>query len=192
MNKAFVVAATVFTAGSGALAFDTIDQLNDVQGQGQGWSYLNPYFEASQSFKPSANKISGAGVYLGTYWGNSDVTIGIYYTDPYSDGGANPVPGATGTTKGGQAPGWVDVFWSPVSVTPGQTYYLAPTGPGGSGVIDYTYANTYANGDLYWYGSPPAQDYYDMVFRTYAPVPSPGSAAVLGLGGLVASRRRRA
>ncbi len=192
MNKAYVFAVTVFTAGSGALAFDVVDQLNNNQNDGWGWSYLNPYFEAAQTFKPTANKISGASVYLGKYWGNSDVTIGIYTTNPYLDGGANPVPGASGTTYGGIAPGWVDVFWSPVSVTPGNTYWLAPRGPGGSGVINYTFNDAYTSGGLNWYGNDYGPSGYDLVFRTWAPVPTPGSAAVLGLGGLVASRRRRA
>ncbi len=192
MNKAYVMAVTVFTAGSGALALDAVDQMNNYQGAGgQGWSYLAPGgFEAAQTFKQTSNKISGASVYLGNYWGSGNVTLKVYSTNPYNDGGANPLVGASGTVYGNTG-SWADVFWSPVNITPNQPYWLVFQGDNNE-VITYTYGDTYTNGDMYWYGSPPGQNYYDFAFKTWAPVPAPGAAALLGVGGLFASRRRRA
>lgn len=191
MRKVCFVAASVLSAGSGAMAFDNVDQFNNYQGGGgQGWAYLDGSFNATQTFMQTANKISGASVFLGSYWGSGNVTLSVYSTNPYNDGGANPVPGATGTVYGSTGT-WADVFWSPVNITPNQTYFLAFQGDNNE-VITYTYGDTYTSGDAYWYGSPASQNYYDFAFKTWAPVPAPGSAAVLGLGGLIASRRRRA
>jgi hypothetical protein len=191
MNKAFVMAVSVFTAGSGALAFDAVDQFNNYQGNGgQGWSYLTGGFYAAQTFKQTANKISGASVYLGTYWGDGNVTLNIYTTNPFYDGGANPLAGASGSVYGTHG-NWADVFWSPVNITPGQTYYLNFQGDNNE-VITYTTGDTYPNGGLQWSGADYGPNGYDFAFKTWAPVPAPGSAALLGLGGLAASRRRRA
>jgi MYXO-CTERM domain-containing protein len=190
MKLSYVAAVGIFAMGSSAFANGVVDQMNDVQGYGQGWAYLNSSFEGAQPFVPTANQICGASVFIGSYWGTAgEVTLGIYTTNPYTDGGANPVPGAAGTVYNIAAGSWADVSWSPVGITPGNTYWLAPRG-NGSGVYNYT-SNPYPSGGIHWYGTDYGPSGYYMVFKTWAPIPAPGAAALLGLGGLAAARRRR-
>lgn len=191
INKRSLFGGTILAAGligaSPATADEIIDQQN--AGPGSGWAYLNPVPQNSQTFISQLNTICGGGIYLGAQWGNGTIQIGIYTTDPYLDGGANPLVGAIGSAYG-TAGNWVDVSWADVAITPGQTYWLAPTNlSGGNPVVNWTLNDEYADGGLHYLGFDYTTDGYDLVFRTWAP--APGSAALLGFAGLVATRRRR-
>lgn len=188
MRICVAVAASLFAAAGSALAFDVVDQDNSNTQPGWGFANLYNNNDLRQTFIPTQSNISGASIYLGSYWGDDTVTLSIWSSDPYY--GGSPVGGASGS-QFGTHPGWVDVSWSPVSVTPGNTYYLLVQGTG-SGVANYTYNNDYGNGTVYYQGTDYGQYSYDLAFKTWYAVPTPGSAAVLGLGGLIASRRRRA
>jgi hypothetical protein len=66
----------------------------------------------------------------------------------------------------GTAGTWVDVFWTPVDVTPGTTYFLVFTGNTTLGIAGET-TNPYPNGMSY--ANPGYTPYpnYDYAFRTY-------------------------
>ncbi len=182
-------ALTILGALGSAASADSVDQDNSNTNPGNGFANLNPNNDLRQTFIPTQSNISGASIYLGSYWGDDTVSISIWNSDPYY--GGSPVAGASGS-QFGTHPGWVDVSWSPVGITPGNTYYMLVQGTG-PGVANFSNGyNSYGNGTVYFQGTDYGQYGYDLAFKTWYAVPAPGSAAVLGLGGLVASRRRRA
>jgi len=117
----------------------------------------------AQSFQQTHTNISGAGISLMDGFGSSDtVTIQLW---------ANGLPNASGTmlteaTAIGTAGQWVDVYWTPVAVTPGTTYYLVFTGNTtlgikGDNVNPYPYGCVYANPGFVLFPN------FDYTFRTY-------------------------
>ena len=119
--------------------------------------------DMAQSFIPNASDCSGAGVFMSAGLGSSEtLTISLYEGGLPGQGGTMIASG-TGTATPGL---WFDVFWTPVAVTPGNTYYLDF-----SVTVSMCYAgdtaNPYAGGQVYansGYGSFPTFDY---TFHTY-------------------------
>ena len=168
--------ATVAPAMGGAV----IDQLQD-----DASVYMAAFSQGdlAQSFQQSTNAISGAGIFLQPDIGSTDfVTITLYD----SLGGSAL---ASGTAEG-TAGSWVDVFWSSVSIAADTEYFLVFTSASDTLGISGSVENPYDRGQVF--ANPGFSSFpdFDYTFRTYG-VPAPASVAMLGLGGLVASRRRR-
>ncbi|GEM_PF-755796 len=119
--------------------------------------------DLAQSFQQTHTNISGAGINLYVYLGSTDtVTIQLW---------ENGLPNASGTmlteaSAIGTAGQWVDVFWTPVPVVPGTTYYLVFTGNTTLGINGdsnnpYPYGCVYANPGYNQFAN------YDYTFRTY-------------------------
>jgi hypothetical protein len=168
---------------AGAVSADVIDQ-----DQPDGSVYMAGFSQTdlAQSFQTqSAPNITGAGILLQAGIGSSDnVTISLWTTLPNGGGQMLATASAQGT-----AGEWVDVFWGSVPISANTTYYLDFSGNATLGIAG-SVSNPYAFGQVYanpGYGGFPDFDY---AFRTWT-VPTPGALAVLGLGGLVATRRRR-
>ena len=140
--------------------------------------------DLAQSFQQSADNIAGAGIYLYLYGNPGNVTISLWDALP-NQGGTQLASG----TDVGAPDSWFDVYWDPVSVTSGVTYYLVftdeSTGMGIAGDTNnpYPYGHVFANA-----GFQPFPQ-YDYTFRTWA-IPAPGALALLGLAGLARTRRR--
>jgi hypothetical protein len=166
-----------------------------------GFAYLGATNVTAQSFQQTANNIAGAGIFLaGGYWGgvSVDVTIALWTGLPGSGGTFRTSGTATATVDDA----WLDVFWSPVAITPGTTEYLLFSTPGNDNwnyAVAYSYPNPYSAGQIYYNESPYYPD-HDATFRTYsdtafnAAVPEPSTWAMMVLGfagvGFMAYRRR--
>ena len=189
MMKTSVLMLIVGACGSAASGQTVVDQEN-IADFAAGLAYIGTGSPAqvAQEFKQTNGNISGASIQLGSFWGSDTVTLGIYTGDPYL--GGTLVSGAIGTGSG--SPGsWIDVFWPAVSITPGASYWLGVEGTTGGGVVCYTTpGSVYPSGGWHYYGTDYTES-YDMGFKTWYDVPAPGAAALLGLGGLAAARRRR-
>jgi PEP-CTERM motif len=184
---AMVLGAALTLPAPPALASVVIDQ--NQPNFTTPFSFLQDTPITAQSFQQTANNIAGAGVYLATGYGSgsSDITISLWSNLPSSSGILISSGTATATT-GGQ---WLDVFWTPVAVTPGTTEYLVFSSPNAN---DYANVasdlNPYANGATYYNGS--NQSPYDLAFRTYSdttfsgavPEPSTWAMMILGFAGI--------
>lgn len=146
----------------------------------------------AQSFKQLADNISGAGIYILGSPGESDVvTIELWSKLPNQGGSL-----LAGGSALGLGPGWVDVFWTPVTVTPGDTYFLVFSGPSALGLAGST-LNPYPNGQTFATSGYAGFPNFDYTFRTFAaavPEPSIWASMMGGLGllALLAAARRRA
>lgn len=133
------------------------------QNQPSGPNFMAHFSQSglAQSFQQTNTNISGAGILLRENIGSSDnVTIQLW--DGIPGGSSIMLAEATAVGTAGQ---WIDVFWTPVPVTPGITYFLVFTGNSTldiSGDINnpYPYGCVYAN-DFLQYAN------YDYTFRTY-------------------------
>ncbi len=191
VQAAIVVAACAAMLGTTAAAQNVLDQ-NQPSGPVNMAAFSQT--DLAQSFQPGMTPCSGAGILLYPGYGTTDtVTIQLWTGLPNAGGTMLAQASAQGTQ--GQ---WVDVFWTPVTVTPGQTYYLVFTGNTTLNIAG-DINNPYPNGNVYanaGYGSFPS---YDYAFRTYAqsgePIPMLGRVGVVGLAllllaaGAIALRR---
>lgn len=182
---------------SSAIAAPILDQ-NQPLASG-GYSYISSLY-AEQSFQQTANNISGAGVFLANGFGgglDNDVTISLWTGLPSSNGTQLTFGTATASTNNT----WLDVFWDPVAITAGATYYLGINSATANGqyVVAYGDGNPYPTGVASFNGSILGPN-YDLTFRTYsdtgltAAVPEPSTWAMLILGfagvGFMAYRRK--
>ncbi|WP_051878738.1 T9SS type A sorting domain-containing protein [Chryseobacterium sp. FH1] len=116
----------------------------------------------AQSFKAVSNSISGAGIKLSLRGGNSTVTVELWDKLPNQTGAIKLSTGSSTATPNS----WVDVSWSPVSVTPGTTYYLVfKSTDEGNGMMGSL--NTYADGQVYVWPEYFSYPYVDFAFRVY-------------------------
>jgi hypothetical protein len=160
----------------------------------------------AQTFTPTRDNVSGAGFMLssrdvGGFSGTA--TVALWSGNPSDVGSIELATGALPYVTGYDFE-WFDTFWSPVAVTPGQTYWLLIGGGSWGTFTLFGQPTTYANGGAYYSWSTDRQDpytdfsgAYDLTFRTYAVVttPEPGTwmllgAGLLGVGGIAARRRR--
>lgn len=146
----------------------------------------------AQSFKQLADNISGAGIYILGSPGESDVvTIELWSKLPNQGGSL-----LAGGSASGIGAGWVDVFWTPVAVTPDTSYFLVFSGPSALGLAGST-LNPYPNGQAFATSGYAGFPNFDYAFRTFAaavPEPSTWASMMGGLGllALLAAARRRA
>jgi hypothetical protein len=184
VKRVLLLAVVLACTGVASLA-DTVDQEDIVQN-----AYMAAFAQTdlAQSFTPSANNSSGAGVFLYTIEGSQGITISLWDNLPNQNGNelASATSGAVGANQ------WVDVFWNPVAVTPGKTYYLVFTSVNNASGLWGDVDNNYPGGNVF--ANPGYQSYpdFDYTFREYSSgVPEPATLSMLGAGVAFAVRRLR-
>ncbi len=176
-----VVAVCAAVWGTTAAAQYTIDQNQPI-----GTTYIAAFSQTdlAQSFQPGVGQCAGAGIMLQAGAGSTDtVTIQLWTGLPNAGGTMLAQGSAQGTA--GQ---WVDVYWTAVPVTVGQTYYLVFTGNTTLGIAG-SIADPYPNGICYANAGYQAFPAFDYAFRTYGapaePIPTLGHAGLIGLAALL-------
>jgi len=195
-----IAAATIMFAVQ-AVSFATVivDQNNSVI-SGGAFCYMNAGNDCGQSFKQEHTNIAGASIFVDPDFqaGNGNLKFFVY--ENYSSNPSGLIASATVGSVDSNS-GWVDAFWTPVTVDPLKTYYLVLESSKGL-VAGESPIGSYANGNALYGGSKTAYNRYDLSFKTYydnaagsaASVPEPTTVALLGLGllGFAASRRKAA
>lgn len=159
------------------------------------WSTLNSSIKTNQSFTAGANNIAGAGIYLTSFSsGPFTGTMTLEIWDGLSGTGGTMLASGTTSTAPTQADSWVDIFWTPESLSVGNTYYLRPTGDTATG-YGFGSGDPYAGGSMFR-DNGNALVSGDLMFRTYYDstiVPVPAAVWLFGSGlvGLVAMARRK-
>jgi hypothetical protein len=148
----------------------------------------------AESFIPSASDITGASVFTSfTVAVTANITISLWDALPNATGATELASGVSAAVPRST---WADVSWSPVTLTPGTTYYLAFSPSAFDGFAGTT-TNSYPNGIAYAVDA--SNNPYtpfpnlDFAFKTFTQVPEPSALAVFGLGGaglLLVARRR--
>ena len=145
----------------------------------------------AQSFRQGSDNIAGAGLFLTAAPGFSDtVTLSLWDALP-TQTGATRLASASGLA---QHDAWLDVFWSPVNLITGHTYFLVFTSANNVFSLAGNRSNPYSDGEAWLAGFNRLPE-GDFTFRTYAqvsPVPEPQTLVLFGAGLVaVAGLRRR-
>jgi hypothetical protein len=154
----------------------------------------------AQSFQQTANNISGAGIFLANGFGSGTQAVIIDLRSDLPTNGGTLITSGTGTASAQGT--WVDVFWTPVAITPATTEYLIISSPtNGPYVVAYGNGNPYGAGTALSAGADIGLGQYDLTFRTYSDtgftgaVPEPSTWAMMMLGfagvGYMTYRRRK-
>jgi len=119
--------------------------------------------DLAQSFVPTASDCSGAGVFMSASIGSPETLTLSLYEGGLPGQGGTMIASGTGLASPGA---YLDVFWSPVAVTPGNTYYLDL-----SVTASMCYAgdttNPYGSGQVYANAGYTPFPSFDYTFRTY-------------------------
>lgn len=177
-----------------AFAADVIDQ-----NQSSGITPISNFGQSNlfQSFEQTDDNISGAGIYLSALLGSGAgmLTIDLYDALP-SLVSANLLASGSAAITGNNR--WIDVFWAPVSITSGATYFLEFSATNSSYRLRGSLLNPYGAGRAYGGLAINALPNIDYSFRTYASdvvaaVPEPGTWAMLiaGFAAVGTAMRRR-
>jgi hypothetical protein len=150
------------------------------QDQPNGPSYMAAFSQTdlAQSFIPGLAESVGAGILLQSGIGTTDTVTIQLWTDLPNVGGATMLAQASAI---GTAGNWVDVYWSSVTLTVGQTYYLVFVGNTTLGIAGDT-SDPYPDGQVYANGGFGSFPTYDYAFRTWA-AQAGGAGAIPDLGG---------
>ena len=134
------------------------------QNQPDNSAYMAQFsqLDLAQSFQQTHGNISGAGIELCTGTGDSDTVI-ISLWDSLPNAGGTKLAEASGM---GTAGSWIDVFWTPVIITPATTYYLVFTGNTTLGIYG-SESNPYPHGNVYANSGFQPFPNFDFTFRTY-------------------------
>lgn len=172
----------------------------------------------AQTFIPGGTNISGGGFIVYNYSGDmssTPVTINLWDGNPGLEGSTRLAGGTTIVDAPTyQWSGWADIFWAPVPVVPGQSYWLTigdaapPAWPQNWSIFWFTGDAYFPNGQSYLLGNIwdscdgvevgpwVARDYGDAAFRTYTEVtPEPATMLVfatglVGVAGINVRRKR--
>jgi hypothetical protein len=177
------------TRGQGTFIYD---QQSAIESTGGGGAVtIQTHLPLGQSFTPGLSSVGFVRLFLSDRAINS--AGATMYVNVRSDSITGPVLASTEPVFMSDGfVGYPDFFFaSPVSVTPGQTYYFEPIVSSGDtwAIVNYNYQ--YSGGTVYQFGAPIAD--LDLWFREGIIVPEPSSAMLFLVGGgmFVFLRRRR-
>ncbi|MFN3917158.1 MAG: T9SS type A sorting domain-containing protein [Flavobacteriales bacterium] len=125
--------------------------------------------DLAQSFIPTSTTICGASIYI-TSGGTTPANITIALYDALPNAGGTLM--ASGLASGIIEQRWAEVTWSPVSVTPGSTYFLVFTSPGSNLCIGGSTNNPYPGGMVYANSGYSAFTTYDYTFQVFSDCPA--------------------
>ena len=165
MFKLGAIGATaLFALATPALAANVIDQNAPTNN-----TYMAGFAQTNlaQSFQQTASNISGAGIFLqaGVGSGNSILSISLWTALPNVAGATMLTTASAANSTNGA---WFDVFWAPVNITAGSTYYLVFNDDRNSYGIAGDTNNGYAGGQVYANAGYQPFPTYDYTFRTYS------------------------
>lgn len=172
-----------------------LDQNNSTIGG--GFCHTGTGNNCGQSFMQDNDNLAGVGIHVNSGWSAGDGTITMSIYDSYGPTLGNLLATGTSGTINSNS-GWVDVFWSAISVDTASTYYMVIDSSQDYLVASYSsYGDDYVNGNALYAGSTSSYSNYDLSFRTYyddaSTIPEPTSLILLGIAvvGMGLSRKRK-